>query len=226
MNTKKLADLLGVHSDSVRRWAAQFAPFMSDGATPNPGEARRFTKHDAAVMLLVATMRGDQRSLNEIGDRLVELQRNRWQDLPPAPDEWFIDVDQIRAMIPEDADDSDELHARFMAKRATEYAQLTVMKHELQITRRELDEAQARVEVLQQEIDALQASERASQSEVNTLRIELEAERGKVNTLSAQLQQYALGGKTPVPVGAILIRAAIAGAALVAAALVLARVLL
>lgn len=228
MNTKRLADLLGVHSDSVRRWTARYSALMSDGATPPTGVAREYSQHDAAIMLYVATQREAQTPLEDIHDRLLEMQRNRWEGLPQPPPEWFVPTSKIQTAIevPPDADD-EEIHTRFMVKRAAEFAQLEVLKNELTHTRHELQQAQEHANQLQAKLDMLEASERASQGEVTDLRLQLSEANGKVAALEARLSAYAItGGDQPVPVALIIVSALLAGAVLVALALVLARVLL
>lgn len=214
METKRLADWIGTHPDTIRRWTKKYAPFLSNSATPKKGSSRVYTRHDAAVMQFIGAQRDAGLDLDDIYKRLVELRDQQWENLPAAPDVWF---EQER---------DDAISLKVASERASELAQVAVLQNELTHTREMLQEAQQREFQLQHDLENLQASERASSGEIADLKLQLAQEQGNVAALKAQLQQYALGGNQPLPVGAIIVRVALVMVVIVLCVFVVARLLL
>ncbi len=50
----KVADLLGVDQDSVKRWSKEFAEYLSLTAQPANGKSRHFTEADLRVLAVIA----------------------------------------------------------------------------------------------------------------------------------------------------------------------------
>lgn len=217
METKRLATLIGVHPDSVRRWTRRYGQFMSNSATPRTGDTRVYTRHDAAVMVYIATQRETGLSLDQIFTRLKDKQAGQWRDLDAAPNEWFEPLADTEISLVD------------ASNRAAELAQVAVLQNELQHIRGELTERQQRVEYLENELRDIQASERASQGEITALRLDLEAERGKAAALQARIDAYifayGFGRDRPLPVAVIIAGTALAAVLVVLVVFIAARFL-
>ncbi len=226
MNVAKLAELLDVHPDTVRRWAGKdYKQFMSPTATPQRGKTRVFTTTDAAVLSYIATMRTEGKPADEIHQRLVEMQSERWIDLPEVPTYWFSDSYE------------ETMTVELAAVRASQVAQIAVLQTELEHTRLELQaaqdqlvEARSRVTNLEIELEALRASSetitRELQEQIHTREVELERAKQDVARFEGQLQQYSLGREKPINVGLIILVTAFVVAVLVIILLVVVRLVL
>jgi DNA-binding transcriptional MerR regulator len=212
MNTTKLAKLINVSPDTVRRWTNDYRDYLSPTGAPVKGQTRVLTPHDMAVLAHIAVLRDTGLSHEEVTRRLDDLLAGDWQDLPPSPHEWL--------------DETETVAVAEAAERAREMVTIAALQSELRHTQQALEAAQARAESLQGELDALRAQQDASQETIHGLEIEVERAKGEVETLKARLAAYSFGRDHPVNVGFILVAALIAGAVLVALAFVLARVLM
>lgn len=208
MNPSHLANLLGISSNSIRRWSEQFSHFLSASARPAPGEPRIYTKLDAQIMHFIATKRAAHRPNEEIAERLSELRAGEWRDLPPLPENW---PDMETALVP-----SWNIGAGTLA-------QISTLQTELQFTQKQRDQALARVDTLEAEIDALRASQSATEAELSAKQTELLEARAVVARVEGQMSQYTLGRDKPLNVGVIIIAALAAGAALMLIAFVVLR---
>jgi DNA-binding transcriptional MerR regulator len=72
-NPHTVAQRLGVHSNSVRLWAGEFAGFLSLTANPTRGEYRKFTNADIAKLELIRDMRSRHSPAADIAAALVQL---------------------------------------------------------------------------------------------------------------------------------------------------------
>lgn len=63
-----------VSASTLRSWCSndEVAPYLSDLATPDPGQARLLTDHDLAVLVRVQELRRQSLSFAEIGLKLAE----------------------------------------------------------------------------------------------------------------------------------------------------------
>lgn len=77
----ELARAFDTTSATIRRWTADHALYLSEGANPPAGTPRQYTDDDGRVLALVATMRGDNKQLPEIDAALLDGERGSW---PPA----------------------------------------------------------------------------------------------------------------------------------------------
>lgn len=76
-----IAKRFGVNPQTVRQWAAQFAPFLSMSANPDKGETRLFDEDDLRVFALIAYMRGKGASFDEIQVSLESGQRGLMMEI-------------------------------------------------------------------------------------------------------------------------------------------------
>jgi len=74
------AALAGVSPSSVRNWCAQFAQYLSSGASPAPGEERLLTGADVAILQQVAQWRAQRQGYDAILQQLADLST---EDLQP-----------------------------------------------------------------------------------------------------------------------------------------------
>jgi len=71
-----------VSPSTLRSWCSnnEVAPYLSDLATPEPGQSRLLTEHDLAVLVRVQELRRQRLSFAEIGRKLATE-----ADAPPEP---------------------------------------------------------------------------------------------------------------------------------------------
>lgn len=86
MQTKELADLLGLATNTLRHWTIELYPsYMSPGARGGSGRVRQFSDQDARIIALVASLRTDGLPHEDILATLDSLEANDWADLPSLP---------------------------------------------------------------------------------------------------------------------------------------------
>ena len=145
---------------------------------------------------------------------VVRLQEaDGWKQLPQIPEEAL-------------AFDDEPVDVQTAAVRASQVAEIAVLRTELSHTqaaleeaRQALENAQQRVTQLEDQIAALQASQGAAEAEtqakIHTVQIELERARGEAQTMQARLSAYALTGGKPIPLATIILVTASAAVLLV-----------
>lgn len=62
-STSQVAKRFGVADQTVKNWAAEFAPYLSPTAIPEPGKKRAFTADDVSVLALVHELVGRGRDV-------------------------------------------------------------------------------------------------------------------------------------------------------------------
>lgn len=209
MQPKELAELLGVTSNTIRRWCDEFHKYLTPTASPPKGKQRVLGDHDARVMQFIAVARDQGQPIETIKARLDAMQADDWQGLSETPPEWSMQQETMPVAL--------------AASRAYDVAQVAVLQRELEHAQQALETAQNRVQDLEQEIASLRASGEATQGELTAARLELEKRAGEVSTLQAKLSGYALTGSQPLPLAAIILVTALAVAALVIVLLVVVR---
>ncbi len=213
MNTKQVADLLGVVPNTIRRLAGEFHRYLSGSASPPKGEVRLFDDHDLRVLHYIQAERDLGRPYETIHARLQAMQAGDWADLPDTPGEWKIP----REIVP----------AIEAAAQAREQTLLAVMQRDLDHAQQQLEAAHQRVLALEADNERLRASQTATEAEKADMRLELERARGEVATLQARLSAYAItGGDRPLPVALIILVSALAVAVLVIVLLIVVRLVL
>ncbi len=86
MRTKELADWLGLADSTIRVWTRdEFKPYLSATARGGEGRTRHFTDLDARIIALIAQLKEEGNSSEDIHRVLQQLQKQDWQDLPPMP---------------------------------------------------------------------------------------------------------------------------------------------
>lgn len=59
-----------ISEQTIRKWAAEFADYLSAGASPGKGEVRAFTQDDMTVLATIARLRSNKVSYKEIHSAL------------------------------------------------------------------------------------------------------------------------------------------------------------
>jgi DNA-binding transcriptional MerR regulator len=86
MKTKELADWLGLADSTVRVWSRdEFKPYLSATAKGGEGRTRHFNDLDARIIAMIAVLKNEGNSSDDIHRVLQQLQKQDWQDLPPMP---------------------------------------------------------------------------------------------------------------------------------------------
>jgi len=76
---KQLSEAFGKNPNTIRRWSAEFADFLSEGANPEKGQDRIYDDDDAAVLALVAEMRKNRNNKpDDIKNALLDGRRGEW----------------------------------------------------------------------------------------------------------------------------------------------------
>lgn len=71
----QMATALDVSVTGLRQWAVEFGEYLSTGATPAKGKARRFNTDDTAVLQTIAVMRQQAHAYTEIHMALKKGER-------------------------------------------------------------------------------------------------------------------------------------------------------
>ena len=157
----EFANTFDVTRNTIRRWAAEFADFLSEGANPPAGERREFTPEDARVLATIAQLRNDGKELDAIAAALGAGDRAEW---PPegAKSPQSDETDQQRQTA---------LVTQLTMKAAHLEGQLTATEGERDRLRQEVAQerdarraaeiaaatAETRAQMLQEQVDRLQS---------------------------------------------------------------------
>jgi DNA-binding transcriptional MerR regulator len=223
MQPKELAQLLGVTSNTIRRWCDEFHKYLTPTASPPKGKQRVLAEHDQRVLHYVAVARDAGQPVETIVARLDAMLADSWNGLPERPSEW----DHAGESIP----------LPVAASRAYDVSQVAVLQREVEHLHTQLtqaleraESAENRVQDLQQELESQRASGEAIAasltSELHSAQLELEQAKGEAKRLEGQLQQYSLGRDKPINVGLIILVTAVSVAVLVIVLLVVVRLVL
>lgn len=79
----KASDRLGVSETTIRKWASEFAGFLSPSANPGKGQPRYFSDEDMIVLTTIAQQRSANVSYDDIHKALLN---DRTEDLKPLAD--------------------------------------------------------------------------------------------------------------------------------------------
>lgn len=215
MNTSRIAQLLNVNPETVRRWAAEYTAFLSPTATPEKGRTREFKDFDVRVLAHIAHLRETGFNHAEVTERLEGLRAGEWGDLPAVPPEWF---------------DERQLEAHELKQLGEQLATIASLQVELKHVTQALESAQGQVQALEARLAESDAKQTTTETERQALQIELERAKGEVSTLQARLEAYRLsysfGRSQPVNVGVLLVVAVLAGALLVTLVFIVARLVM
>jgi DNA-binding transcriptional MerR regulator len=212
-NVNSLAKLLGVSTDTVRRWTREYAEFLSPTGSPTKGKMRVLNTTDMQILTFIAGQRSLGADKDAISNKLIVLRARDWQGLPDLPSEW-------------DETQNSTVPVELAVARASEIAQIAVLQREVEHLNKSLEEAETRVKKLELELEDLRTQKETSERDKHALEIELEKARGEVTRLHAEQHAYDLaygfGTGKPVSIALIISAALLIGILLVVvAALVL-----
>jgi DNA-binding transcriptional MerR regulator len=217
MNTKQVADLLGVQPNTVRRLAAEFHRYLSGSAHPPKGEVRIFTESDLRTLHYIQAERDLGRPYETIHAHLAAMEAAAWADLPDIPPEWKLPREVVPLVE--------------AAARAHESTMLAVLQRDLEHATVRAELAESRVIALESDIAAQRALQTVTEGELrgqlHAAQLDLSHARGQVAELQARLSAYAItGGDKPIPIALIVLVTASAVAVLVIVLLIVVRLVL
>lgn len=215
MQPSQIGELLNVDAQTMRRWAKDYAPFLSPGANPPKGQTRVFDTHDQRVFLFISQLRAVGQTATDIQAALERERDLNYEGLPQLPPDWGV---------------TDKVELGLAQARASEIARMASLQIQLQHTTERLQEAQERVLELEDKLATAEAAQGATERDKHDLELRLSEARGEVATLAARLEAYSMsysfGRDKPVNVGVLLVVALLAGALLVTLAFVVARLVM
>ncbi len=83
-NSRHIAALFNVTGETVRVWAEEFAQYFSPTATPGKGRHRSFSEDDLEVFALIAELKEQGQTFNDIQGALANGQRGTPPNIPPS----------------------------------------------------------------------------------------------------------------------------------------------
>ncbi|MEO8391474.1 MAG: MerR family transcriptional regulator [Chloroflexota bacterium] len=82
MKSSAVCTVLNMADSTLRKYAQDYAPFLSPGASAGAGKHREYTDHDVRVLKLVNDMKIAKQTPEDIDVTLSSLQANDWERLP------------------------------------------------------------------------------------------------------------------------------------------------
>ncbi len=82
MKPSAVAAALGIAESTVRKYAGEYAEFLSPGGAGGGHRHRDFAEHDVRVLKLIRDMRAENSSAEDIDVTLQSLKSNNWERLP------------------------------------------------------------------------------------------------------------------------------------------------
>jgi DNA-binding transcriptional MerR regulator len=82
MKANAVVTALGIADSTVRKYAEQYAEFLSPTGTGGAGRHRDYTDHDVRVLKLIVDMKAGKTSPDDIDVTLRSLQDGGWEQLP------------------------------------------------------------------------------------------------------------------------------------------------
>lgn len=131
--TSRISDLFNVAPQTVKRWASEFAAYLSADAAPAAGHRRAFGDDDLKVLVLVASLKAKGKTFTEIHAALKAGQRG---DVPEMPASSPAQTSQALAYYQQEVDD---------------------LRRQLEAERTRADKAEGEVQELERMVDKLLA---------------------------------------------------------------------
>lgn len=148
--TSHLQTLFDISPQTVRNWAMDFARYLSPSAAPGRGHNRQFTEDDLRVFSLIAGMKKNGATSEEIHVALVSGQRGELPNIAPNEIQALVMTDQARAVT-------------------TLKQQITLLQTQLESTLGELQNSRDENNQLRGKVQLLTEQLKASQEEVRKL---------------------------------------------------------
>ena len=128
--TSHLEALYGVSAQTIRNWAMEFARHLSPSATPGKGHSRQFSEDDVRAFSLIAAMKKNGSTGEEIHVALASGQRGELPAIQPS-----------------------EIHSLVMTYHARA---VTVLKQQIMTLQTQIEEAQTDLQKSRDENNQLQ----------------------------------------------------------------------
>lgn len=175
--SQHVATIYGITIETVNVWAREFSEYLSPTAHPGQRKARLFTRDDMAVIDLIASLRKQQMSYEDIHATLASGQRGD----PPE-----VEPEQVQAIVSTEHETRLALDNERL-KMALVDAQQALKKAESELSRlRELEDKSIRLEA---QIEAERASKKELLEQQETQRQELQSQ---IADLHQQIKELAL----------------------------------
>lgn len=230
LSLKDTAEKIGVSTPTLKRWLAEFGEFMIDpDEPPKPGKSHVLNDHNIQALYLVSTLRDTGYSLDQITERLTEMRRDGWRDLPELPKDWFElgDLDAPSGLI------------LALAERNTS---ISILQQENSILKSDLEKARTQVIRLETDLKHLETDLSATKEQKHAADVDLERARASVARLESQLSEYvpradltrlegqlasySLWGDKPINVGLLILGSALAAVVIILLVFVVARLVM
>lgn len=157
-NSKQISDLCDISLETVRVWSEQFSEYLSPTANPGRRRTRQFTEEDMQVIVLVADMKKQAHTFNDIHASLKSGQR--------------IDVTELLAKLDEQTEETDTPTTDLIKSKS--------------IT--SLPMLQAEYDKLLTKLEALQQAQQEKQEENIRLQVRLELMQEQLQDLKEQVR--------------------------------------
>jgi DNA-binding transcriptional MerR regulator len=82
MKPSAVAAALGIAESTVRKYASEYAEFLSPGGAGGGHRHRDFAEHDVRVLKLICDMKTENTTSADIDVTLQSLKSNNWERLP------------------------------------------------------------------------------------------------------------------------------------------------
>lgn len=175
--SQHVATIYGITIETVNVWAREFSKYFSPTANPGQRRTRLFTKDDMAVIDLIATLRKQQMSYDDVHANLASGQRGN----PPE-----VDPEQVQAIVSTEHETRLALDNERL-KMALVDAQQALKKAESELARlRDLEDKAIRLEA---QIEAERASKKELLEHQESQRQELQSQ---IAALHQQIKELAM----------------------------------
>ena len=99
MKSNALVAILNMPDSTIRKYAQDYAEFLSPTASAGGGRHRDYTDHDARVLKLVIDMKAAKQHADNIDATLRSLQDSGWERLPALDEDALAIIPAPAAMI-------------------------------------------------------------------------------------------------------------------------------
>lgn len=168
--TQHVAALYDVAIETVRTWSQEFEHFLSPTANPGRRRQRMFTREDMQVFDLIASMKQDGATYEDIHAALKSGQRGQAPGTPPDELQVAIAADDRRVILAE----NDQLKRRIETLHQ-EIERLKQIDRESVRLQTQLEGEKSRAERAESQLRDLQVEQAKLHQQIGELRGELKA---------------------------------------------------
>lgn len=143
--------LFDISQETARIWAMEFREYLSPTATPGKNKHRLFTEADMRVFSLVAELKKQGMTFEEIHAALKSGQRGDPPILPPEEVQAIVSTDRERRLAIEN-----EYLQQALVRAQEELKQVTVIREELQQTKEQNIRLEAQIAIYKDQQERLE----------------------------------------------------------------------